>query len=152
RALVERLGGRAPFHCDAVQAAGKIPVHFHDLGVTTLTVSAHKFHGPPGVGALIVRRGTKLRPRTFGGHQQRGLRPGTQPVALAAGMPTALGHAVAELEARTTHVEGLRRRFLNYLTAHASPVLLNGPAEGGVPHTLNLSFPGLKADALLMAL
>src|SRR5205085_4550871 len=70
-----------PVHCDATQAVGKIPVSFRDLGITTLAASAHKFRGPAGVGVLLMKRGTKLRPLFHGGHQQRGHRPGTEPVA-----------------------------------------------------------------------
>jgi cysteine desulfurase len=152
RALARRLAGRAAFHCDATQAVGKVPVHFGDLGVTTLALSAHKFHGPKGVGALLVRRGTTLRPITWGGHQQGGRRPGTEPVALAVGLAAALEHAVRETDERARKVYQLRARFLDHLNTHAAPVVLNGPATGGLPHTLNLSFPGLRADALLMAL
>jgi cysteine desulfurase len=150
--LIQALDGRAAFHCDAVQAVGKIPVDFHALGVTTLSFSAHKFHGPRGIGALLVRRGTRLRPMLHGGHQQQGRRPGTEPVALAAGMAVALDAACREMAQRTTHVRELRQTFLAHLRAGAEPVVLNGPVEGeGIPHTLNLSFPPLKADALLMA-
>lgn len=152
RALVEQLAGRAAFHCDAVQAVGKLPLHFHDLGVSTLSLSAHKFHGPKGVGALLVRRGVKLYPQLWGGHQQRGRRPGTEPVALAVGLATALDLAHREAETRRDRVQQLRRRFLDRLRASVEPLVLNGPASGGVPHTLNLSFPGVRADALLMAL
>jgi cysteine desulfurase len=151
RALVERLDGRCPFHCDAVQAVGRLPVHFHELGVTTLSLSAHKFHGPRGVGALLVRRGTRLRPLLLGGPQQRGRRPGTEPVALAVGLAAALALAGREGEARRAWVRALRLRLLGALRA-AAPVVLNGPEEGGVPHTLNLSFPGCRAEALLMML
>jgi cysteine desulfurase len=149
RALAE---GRATFHCDATQAVGKIPVRFHELGVSTLSLSAHKFHGPQGVGALLVRRGVKLRPLVRGGHQQRGLRPGTEPVALAVGLTAALDDACRDADFRRLRVGRLRELFLGYLQETAAPVVLNGPAEGGLPHTLNLSFPGVKADALLMAL
>ena len=141
-----------PFHCDAVQAAGRVPVHLGELGVTTLSLSAHKFHGPRGVGALLVRRGTRLRPLLLGGHQQRGRRPGTEPVALAVGLATALELAEREGDARRERVLALRRRLLDALRSEASPVVLNGPHEGGVPHTLNLSFPGCRADVLLMSL
>ncbi|HZV05750.1 MAG TPA: cysteine desulfurase family protein [Gemmataceae bacterium] len=145
-------GGIAPhFHCDATQAAGKIPVHFHELGVDTLALSAHKFHGPKGIGALLLRRGVKLRPRTWGGHQQHGRRPGTEPVALAVGFARALDCACREMKERLAHVCRLRERFLAQLRANAAPVVLNGP-DDGVPHTINLSFPGLKADLLLMNL
>jgi cysteine desulfurase len=138
-------------HCDATQAVGKIPVRFHALGATTLALSAHKFHGPKGVGALLVRRGTKLRPLLSGGHQQQGRRPGTEPVALAVGLAAALDLAVRNMDARRETVVRLRNRFLDHLRAHAAPVVLNGTEEG-LPHTLNLSFPGLKADLLLMSL
>jgi cysteine desulfurase len=152
RAVVEGLGGRAACHCDAVQAVGKLPVRFDGLGITTLALSAHKFHGPKGVGALLVRRGVSLPPLLHGGHQQRGRRPGTEPVALAVGLAAALEAARREHDARRERVLRLRRRFLERLRAGAAPVVLNGPEAGGVPHTLNLSFPGCRADALLMSL
>jgi cysteine desulfurase len=139
-------------HCDAVQAVGRVPVHFGRLGVTSLSLSAHKFHGPRGVGALLLRRGAKLRPLLFGGHQQGGRRPGTEPVALAVGLATALELAEREGEARRQRVLALRRRLLDALRRDAAPVVLNGPDEGGIPHTLNLSFPSCRADALLMNL
>jgi cysteine desulfurase len=153
-ALAAKLDGRAAFHCDAVQAAGKVPVDFHELGVTTLTISAHKFHGPKGVGALLVRRGVRLRPRTWGGHQQQGRRPGTEPVALAVGLAAALACWQRDARRRDERVRRLRAAFLRQLGAAAAPVMLNGPADGepAVPHTLNLSFPGCQADALLMNL
>jgi cysteine desulfurase len=151
-AVVAAAAGTAAVHCDAAAAAGKVPVRFHELGVTALTVSAHKFHGPKGVGALLLRRGTKLRPLLLGGHQQQGRRPGTEAVALAVGLAAALELAVNDLERRRAAVLELRRRFLERLRAEAAPVVLNGPEDGGVPHTLNLSFPGCRADLLLMNL
>src|SRR5262245_33803831 len=152
RRAVELSGG-VPVHCDATQTVGKVAVDFHALGVATLSLSAHKFCGPRGVGALLVRRGHRLTPLLHGGHQQRGIRPGTEPVALAVGLACALRLAVSERETRVAHVRRLRERFLTRLQTEAAPVLLNGPAdETGVPHTLNLSFPGLKGDLLLMAL
>lgn len=142
----------ANFHCDAVQAVGKVPVRFHELGVTSLSLSAHKFHGPAGIGALLLRRGTKLTPLSWGGHQQQGRRPGTEPVALAVGLVTALELAIREIDQRREHVLRLRRRLLDALQAQAAPVVLNGPDAGGIPHTLNLSFPGCASDSLLMNL
>jgi cysteine desulfurase len=127
-------------------------VHFHDLGVTTLTLSAHKFHGPKGIGALLVRRHTKMPALLWGGLQQQGRRPGTEAPALAVGLATALELARKEGPARTEHILHLRRRFLDHLRTRASPVVLNGPEEGGIPHTLNVSFPGCRADSLLMNL
>jgi cysteine desulfurase len=151
RELAALAGGPA-VHCDAAQAVGKMPVHFHDLGVTALTLSAHKFHGPKGVGALLLRRGARLRPLLLGGHQQRGRRPGTEPVALAVGLAAALELAHREGDERREKVLRLRTRFLERLRAEASPVVLSGPETGGVPHTVNVSFPGCRADALLMNL
>jgi cysteine desulfurase len=156
---IGELARRTPparFHCDATQAMGKRRVRFHELGVTSLAFSAHKFHGPKGVGALLLRRGGRLRPLLVGGHQQQGRRPGSESLVLAVGLTTALELAVQETEMRNARVLGLRRRFLEGLRAQASPVLLNGPEEGmlgfALPHTVNVSFPGCRADALLMNL
>ncbi len=151
-ALTQLLQGRAPFHCDAAAAAGKMRVSFRALGVTALTISAHKFHGPQGIGALLLDRRAKLQPLFFGGHQQHGKRPGTEAVALAVGMATALQWSYDNLDANRTKLLSLRRRFLERLRADAAPVLLNGPETGGIPGTLNLAFPGCPADALLMKL
>lgn len=141
----------SPFHCDAVQGAGKVPIHFHTLGVTTLSLSAHKLHGPPGIGALLVRRNTQLRPLLRGGHQQHGRRPGTEPVALAVGFAAALDLAVRDRDQRQSHVRRLRTLLLDHLHQHAAPLVVNSPANS-LPSTLNVSFPGLAGDALLMAL
>jgi cysteine desulfurase len=147
-------------HCDAAAAAGKVAIDFHSLGVTSLTISAHKFHGPKGVGALLVRRHTKLLPLLYGGHQQQSRRPGTESVALAVGLATALDLAMRERQDRWQRVSSLRRTFLEHLQNLAAPIVVNGPlnlatmleagCDGGLPHTLNLSFPGCQADVLLM--
>jgi cysteine desulfurase len=151
-ALAKLLKERVPFHCDAAAAAGKLPLSFRKLGVTSLTISAHKFHGPKGIGALIVRRPARLRPQLWGGHQQHGKRPGTEAVPLAVGMATALDWCVRHLEANRARIESLRQIFLDVLRARAAPLVHNGPDQGALPHTLNLSFPGCKADGLLMSL
>jgi cysteine desulfurase len=148
--ITRQLGSR-PLHCDAVQAVGKVPVHFHELGAATLALSAHKFHGPKGVGALLVRSDIRLSPQLHGGHQQRGRRPGTEPVALAVGLAAALELADREREARTAHVRQLRDRLLAVLH-EAAPLVLNGPMTEGLPHTMNVAFPGCRADVLLMNL
>jgi cysteine desulfurase len=151
-ALAAQHAPGCSFHCDAAQAAGKMPVRFHELGVATLSLSAHKFHGPKGVGALLVRRGMRFEPLLFGGHQQQGRRPGTEPVALAVGLATALAIAQREMGERREHVGRLRALLLARLCAEAAPVVVNGMEEGGLPHTLNLSFPGCRAESLLMNL
>jgi cysteine desulfurase len=152
QALAAQLDNRAAFHCDAVQAVGKIPVHFHNLGVTSLSLSGHKTHGPKGIGALLVRRRARLQPQLWGGHQQQERRPGTEPVALVVGLATALELWHRDAERRTTHISQLRMRFLEGLHAQAAPVVLNGPPSSGIAHTVNISFPGCTADALLMNL
>jgi cysteine desulfurase len=149
--LTAQLGPGVAVHCDAAAAAGKVPISFARLGVASLTVSAHKFAGPPGIGALLVRNGVKLRPQIFGGHQQHGKRPGTEPVALAVGMAVALRRALERLEEDRAVLLRYRRRLLEMLRDEAAPVVLNGPEEG-LPHTVNVSFPGCQADALLMNL
>jgi cysteine desulfurase len=149
--LVEAAAGRALFHCDAVQAVGKIPFSFARLGVSTLSLSGHKLHGPKGIGALLVRRQAPLRPLLWGGHQQRGRRPGTEPVALAVGLAAALELACREQEQRQRHIQRLRQCFLAGLQPAACPFAINGPPDG-LAHTLNVSFPGVKADLLLMSL
>lgn len=155
RDVAASLPSTALFHTDAAQAVGKMPVHFHELGVAALTASAHKFRGPKGVGVLIVKRGVSVRPQLFGGHQQQGRRPGTEPVALAVGMAVSLDYAVDHLETNRTKLNELRRRFWERLQGLASPVNVNGPeltSTESLPTTLNVSFSGCRADVLLMAL
>ncbi len=151
-AMLRRHCHLSAFHTDATQAVGKIPVRFHDLGVSTLACSAHKFHGPQGIGALIVNRCVQLRPRTFGGHQQLGRRPGTEPVALAVGMAVALKIASVEMNARRDRCLHLRRLFLDHLTSRKIQFIINGDPDHGLPHTLNLAFPGCANDLLFIRL
>jgi cysteine desulfurase len=143
-------------HTDAVQAVGRIPVHFHDLGVTTLAASAHKFHGPVGIGLLLVRRGVKLGSRLFGGGQQQGRRPGTVPVPLVVGLATALQKWYDERADRLARWSKLRDCLEAGLIARLGRdrVIRNGPDlnEFRLPQTLNLGFPGLDGDALLIQL
>jgi cysteine desulfurase len=143
---------RIPFHVDAVQAVGKIPINFHDLGVTSLALGAHKFYGPRGIGALLLKRGVKLAPSAFGGHQESGRRPGTEVVPLIAGMAKALELFHADQERRLTHTRALRDRLEERLAALCPPVVLNGAREKRLPNTLNLAFPGVDGEALLVAL
>jgi cysteine desulfurase len=155
REIAAALPPGIALHCDAAQAVGKIPVDFHNLGATTLTASAHKFGGPQGIGVLVAKRGTPLSPLMFGGHQQQGRRPGTEPVALAVGMATALAWATRNLTENLAKLQALRQRLWSRLLERAPPLVLNGPEIGApdvVPTTLNVSFPGCRADLLLLAL
>ncbi len=141
-----------PLHIDAVQAVAKIPVNFHELGAASLALGAHKFHGPRGIGALLLREGCQLAPVVYGGHQELGRRPGTEVVALAAGMARALEIWNANLEKRTAHVRGLRDRLQQGLQTAVSPTVINGHDEHRLPNTLNIAFPGLDGEAILVAL
>ncbi|MCS7016749.1 MAG: cysteine desulfurase [Gemmatales bacterium] len=143
---------RIPLHCDAVQAVGKIPVQFHELGVTTLSFSGHKLHGPKGIGGLLVRRGVKLTPLFHGGHQERGRRPGTEPVPLIVGLAKSIELAHRDRQNRFDHVRQLRQVFLDGLRRRCAPIFVNGPEHDSLPHTLNVSFPGCRAEVLLMRL
>jgi cysteine desulfurase len=153
-ALAAQAG--VPVHTDAVQAVGRIAVDFQALGVATLAASAHKFHGPGGIGLLLVRKGVKLAPRTFGGGQQGGRRPGTPAVALAVGLARALELWQSEAAGRVDRWSRLVDRLESGLRAGLGPdrVARNGPSDPAsrLPQTLNVGFPGLDGDALLMQL
>ncbi len=148
RHVAKTLPKGIPVHTDAAQAVGKIPVDFRDLGVASLSASAHKFHGPKGVGLLLLKKGLPFQPTLFGGHQQRGIRPGTEAVPLAVGLAVALRHAIRGMEANRAKWVELRAAFLANLGVE---FVVNGSADG-LPTTLNLSFPGCRAEVLLMAL
>lgn len=141
-----------PLHVDALQAAGKIDVNFRSLGATTLSIGAHKFYGPRGIGALLVQRDVRLTPLLCGGHQEQDRRPGTECVALAVGMATALETWEQERAARTVHLTGLRDRLERGLRAACPPIVVNGEHAPRLPNTLNAAFPGCDGDALLVAL
>jgi cysteine desulfurase len=141
-----------PFHTDAVQAVGKMPVSFRDFDADAMTVTPHKFGGPLGIGALIVTRGTPLRPILFGGEQQDGLRPGTESVALAVGMETALALAVAELQDNVARMTALRQEFEQTLKALIPDLIIHGEEAPRLPQTVNLAIPGIDNQFLFTAL
>jgi cysteine desulfurase len=152
REMAARVRERGiPFHTDAVQALGKIPVSVRELGVTLLSGAAHKFYGPKGAGFLYVKRGTPIVPVLAGGHQQNGLRPGTVDPIGAAGLAAALELAGREEQARTAHLKALSEPLLAALLALPG-VTLNGPREGRIPGTMNVAVSGVAAEALMIAL
>lgn len=142
----------ALFLTDAVQAVGKVPVDVGDLGVDYLAVSAHKFHGPKGTGALYVRRGSPFTPLIVGGGQETGRRSGTENVAGIVGLAAALRLAVDRLENYRSQMLALTGRLLDGLRARLPAVRSNGPPDARLPNTLNLAIPGARADRLLIAL
>ena len=141
-----------PLHTDAVQVAGKLPIDFRSLGVSAMTITAHKLQGPLGIGALILRDDVAIEPILFGGHQQGGVRPGTESVALAVGMRTALELWREEHEAHARRLTSLRERFEGGLRAGFDGLVVNGSDADRLPHTASIAFPGLDAQVLLMAL
>ncbi len=137
-----------PFHADCVQALGKIPVDVHDLGVDYATFSAHKVFGPKGVGVLYVRDGAPLHPFISGGQQEQGRRAGTESTHNIAGCGAAFAR-VPELLAKVPIVTARRTALLARLRAAMPELIENSPAEGVVPNTLNLRFPGVQNAELL---
>ena len=139
------------FHTDAVQAVGHIPVDVDSLNVDLLSLSAHKFHGPKGVGALYARTGVRLAPLIEGGAQERGKRAGTENVASIAAMAAALCEAVDALQIHAQQITPLRDRLIQELTKipHSK---LNGDRIHRVPGTVNLCFEGIEGESLLLLL
>jgi cysteine desulfurase len=143
----------ALFHCDAAQAAGKVSIDVDELGVDLLTVVGHKLYAPKGIAALYVRDGIRLEPVVYGGGQERGLRAGTENVALAVGLGTAAGLAAAELAGGAPARLAALRDDLHHRLCAGLPgrVRRNGSAQHCLPNTLNVSIDGAKGHDLLAA-
>jgi len=141
----------AYLHCDAVQAAGKMPVDFKTCGAHLLTLSSHKIHGPKGVGALVVGKTVELEPLLEGGGQERDLRSGTENVAAIVGFGKAAELALAELESRRAHWLALRRRLEAGL-AQLPGVTVFAQNAPRLPNTIQFGLSGIDGEALLMAL
>jgi len=140
------------FHTDAVQSVGKIPVKVKDLGVDLLSISAHKFYGPKGVGALYVRSGVQLVPVIHGGHQEEGRRAGTHDTPGIIGLARALELAVASCGEEGERLGRLRDKLKDGVVALPSPVVVMTPGDNAIPNTLNVCFPGIDGEAVMMAL
>ena len=141
------------FHCDAVQAAGKIPIDLQKLKVDLLTVTAHKVYGPKGIGALYVRRKPRVRiePQIHGGGHERGLRSGTLPTHQIVGMGEAFRIAKLEMAAEGERIRALRDRLLNGFK-DMEEVFVNGDLERRIPGNLNISFNFVEGESLIMAI
>ena len=150
-ALVHEAGAR--FHTDLAQAAGKIPIDVNALGIDLASLSAHKLYGPPGIGALYVRHRPRMRlaPLVSGGGQERGLRAGTVPTALAVGFGTACALARAALHDEPARIATLRDRLLTGLQTRIPNLAINGPLERRLPGNLSVRFPGVLALDLIAA-
>lgn len=140
------------FHTDAVQAAGAIPIDVNAWNADLLSLSGHKFHGPKGVGALYIRKGTRIHNLIEGGAQERGLRAGTENVPGVVGMGEALSLAVAELPEYAAHVSALRDRLIQGILSAVPDARLNGHPTLRLPGNAHFSFPGVEGESLLMRL
>jgi cysteine desulfurase len=140
------------FHTDAVQTAGRIPIEVDSLGCDLLTLSAHKIYAPKGVGALFIRRGTRLRAQQVGGHQERERRAGTEPVASIVAFGTASELAKREMRDRNEHTARLRDRFEKLVAERINDIVFNGNRERRLPHLSNISFRFIEGEGLLIHL
>ena len=143
-----------PMHVDAVQAAGSLPIGVDELGVDLLSLSAHKFYGPKGVGILYVRKGTPISFLQHGGGQESGRRGGTENVPLIVGMAEALVQADRDRDLYNDHCGALRDRLLDRLRESVPDLILNGPPPDGarLANNLNVSFRGVQGETALLGL
>ncbi|MDR2695464.1 MAG: cysteine desulfurase NifS [Deltaproteobacteria bacterium] len=141
-----------PFHTDAVQAVGKIPIRLSGLPVDYLALSGHKLHAPKGIGALYVRRGAKFRPFLLGGQQEYGRRAGTENVAFIVALGKAAELAAARINEENTAVRALRDRLETGLMSAIPEAVVNGDSEKRLPNTLNIAFRHIEGEAILLML
>jgi cysteine desulfurase len=154
---IEQIGAIAaeagiPIHTDAVQAAGKVSIDANRLGVHLLSLSAHKFHGPKGAGALFMRKGVQIDPLLYGGQNERGRRAGTENVAAIVGLGKAAELVRADLAEVSARLCDLRDRLEQGLLARIPGACVNGDPTRRVPNTSNLLLPGVDSESLVIAL
>lgn len=140
------------FHTDAVQAVGKIPLNLSKSNIDLLSLSGHKLHGPKGVGALYIRKGTRISPLIVGGHQEAGRRAGTENVPGIIGLGKACELAAKYLHEENTRVKYLRDKLENAILATCPGSMLNGDKENRLPNTTNISFEYIEGEAILLML
>jgi len=139
-------------HTDAVQAVGQIPVDVKDLGVDLLSLSAHKFYGPKGVGALYIKKGTKIHPFSHGGAQERNRRAGTENVAGIVGLGKAIELATQNLSEYAAKLQKLRDKLIDGVLSKIDYVRLNGDRYNRLPNNANFSFEFIEGESLLLML
>jgi len=142
----------ALFHTDAIQTAGHVKIDVADLGIDALSLSAHKFEGPKGVGALYVKRGTRVRPRVVGGGQEFGKRAGTENVAGIVALAAALELAVHEIDEQSPRIAALRDRFVDAICGNIDATALNGSRSTRLPNNASIRFDGSDASGVMIAL
>ncbi|MFN6964922.1 MAG: cysteine desulfurase family protein [Pyrinomonadaceae bacterium] len=145
-------GKKIWFHTDAVQAAGKIRLDVEEIGCDLLSISAHKIYGPKGVGALYVRRGTRLHSQNIGGRQERGIRGGTEAVAPIVGFGAAARLASDEIDTEPRRIAALRDRLERSILESISGTAVNGDVTRRLPNITNISFAGVEGEGLLINL
>lgn len=142
--IIKKKNAPALFHCDCVQAYGKIPIKAEKTGADLLTVTAHKLHGPKGTGALYIKRGIRIMPMFYGGEQERRFRPGTQSAPLAA----AFGQAVSEIDYRAVQNVAEISEYIKSFVSKMDRVYINSPNDA-LPYILNFSVAGIKSETML---
>lgn len=140
------------FHTDAVQAVGMLRTDVREMNADLVSLSAHKFHGPKGTGALYIRKGTRLDPLIHGGSQERGLRAGTENVPGIVGLGKAIETAEAEREENAARIRGLRKVLTDRILQNIPGARMNGHPEHRLPGNCHFSFPGTESEALLLRL
>jgi len=148
--MVHEFGGI--FHTDGVQAVGKIPMKISELPIDMLSLSGHKLHAPKGVGALYIRRGTKVKPLVLGGHQERGRRAGTENVPYIVGLGVACDLAAKHMDEENSRVKAMRDRLETGILETCPGARLNGDTEGRLSNTTNISFDYIEGEAILLML
>lgn len=140
------------FHTDTVQTFGKVKINVDEMNIDLLSVSAHKLHGPKGVGALYMRKGVRMRPVMFGGHQERKMRPGTHNVPGITGLGKAAEIAARDMEGEGKKLLKLRERLWDGITANISHIRMNGHPTNRLSNTLNVSFEFVEGESLILSL
>lgn len=138
------------FHTDAVQAVGKIPIDLSTSAIDMLSLSGHKLHGPKGIGALYVRKGTKFSPFLIGGHQESGRRGGTENTAAIIGLGRAAEFVSDHMEEENTRVKALRDRLESGLLSRVAHAVVNGDPENRLPNTSNIAFEFVEGESILL--
>ncbi len=150
--LIKRMNPNTLFHVDAVQGFGKFKIYPKRMHIDLLSVSAHKIHGPKGVGFLYISEKAKVRPIIYGGGQQRGMRSGTENVPGIAGMARAVEEIFADFDSKIDYLYSIKERFVKGVSA-IDGIRLNGPAgREGAPHVVSVSIQGVRSEVMLHAL
>lgn len=140
------------FHTDAVQSAGKIPIDVQELPIDLASISGHKIYGPKGVGAIYIRKGTRIIPLSHGGHHERSRRAGTENIPGIVGLGKAVEMVLKDMDKHNKHLKNLTETFFKKLKETVKDIQLNGHPEKRIPSTLNISFKGVEGESIILSL